>query len=92
MTRPSDPPAGKRDNDGHLITNPRVLKSLYIETYKKRLNSDKVNPELVDLFSLKTELWNRTLIRLEKSATRDWTAKEMEEVTKKLKKEEDKRS
>ena len=37
--KPSDPPMGKKDELGMLITAPNLLKELYMRTYQNRLKS-----------------------------------------------------
>ena len=81
----SDPPSAKLDLRGNLITNPKALKTLYVETYVKRLESQKVDPKMKNLFSLKMELWERIMKKLEKKSSANWTTTELDRVLKNLK-------
>ena len=80
-----EPPMAKRDKDGTLITSPFLLKTLYLETYKERLKKRDMKPELLDLFYLKSELWEIKLKELEAIKTENWTEKELDKVLKSLK-------
>ena len=51
--RPLDPHMAKKDEHGHLITSPNLLKELYIKTYKHRLRQRTMQPEIMDIFFLK---------------------------------------
>ena len=55
--RRQDPPMAKRDAKGNIITSPEALKQLYIESYVARLKHRDIKAEFVDIFHLKTELW-----------------------------------
>ena len=47
----------KYDEMGNLITAPKLLKNLYLETYKKRLSQRKMKTELEDVHLWKFQLW-----------------------------------
>jgi hypothetical protein len=51
-----DPPMAKKNEAGILITNPNLLKKLYLETFKHRLRQREMKTEYMDVFFLKTEL------------------------------------
>ena len=80
-----DPPMAKRDKNGTLITSPGLLKSVYLETYKERLKAREIKPELVDIFCLKSELWDLKLKELEARKTKLWSIEELDRVLKSLK-------
>ena len=80
-----DPPMAKRDKNGSLITSPSLLKRVYLETYKERLKPREIKPELLDLFYLKSELWDLKLEELEANKTKLWSIEELERVLKSLK-------
>ena len=81
----SDPPMGKYDFDGNLVTSPEGIKNLYIETYKTRLKNREMKPELLDLYWLKTELWLSRLEYLKEKRTAPWNMNDLEFVLKGLK-------
>ena len=75
----------KRDKNGNLITSPNLLKKLYLDTYKERLKSREMKPELLDLYFLKSELWDLRLEQLEQTKTRPWAVEDLDRVLKDLK-------
>ena len=81
----TDPPMAKKDAKGTLITSPTLLKKLYLETYKGRLQNRKMKSELLDLYCLKSELWDLRLEELEKTHTKEWTKEDLDKVLKELK-------
>ena len=48
-----DPPMGKKNEDGLLITAPNLLKELYLRTYKNRLKHRNMKESMHDVFFLK---------------------------------------
>ena len=80
-----DPPMGKVDNNGTLVTAPNLLKDLYLKTYTHRLRNRKINPELLDLQTFKSELWEMKLKQSEAKQTHDWTEDDIDSVLKSLK-------
>ena len=54
-----DPPMAKLDRRGNIVTAPNLIRKLYLDTYIDRLRQRKMNPELLEVFNLKTELWKR---------------------------------
>ena len=80
-----DPPSAKRDKNGNLITAPNLLKKLYLNTYTNRLRSREIKPELLDLYFLKTELWELRLEELRENQSTLWTVEDLDNVLKKLK-------
>ena len=75
----------KKDENGLLITSPNLLKDLYLRTYKFRLRERTMKPELMDIFWLKTELWESRLEELTSTKTEPWNEEELEKVLKSLK-------
>ena len=75
----------KRDSKGNLITSPLLLKKLYMDTYKERLRSREMKPELADIYCLKSELWDLKLKELEETKTSKWTIEDLDRVLKDLK-------
>ena len=80
-----DPPAAKKDKAGNLVTDKEGLENLYIETYKDRLQPNKIADGLEDLKSLKEYLFK---LRMKHSSTiisEDWEMADLEKVLKSLK-------
>ena len=75
----------KYDNRGNLITTAEALKNLYLETYRNRLKHRKMEEKYMDIYFLKTELWQMRLQSLRKIKTRPWNMSELEAVLKSLK-------
>ena len=44
-----DPPAGKKDNEGNLITDRVALEKLYLDTYRSRLKPNPISDEVSEL-------------------------------------------
>ena len=81
-----DPPMAKKDGNGHLVTSPEILKSLYLETYQNRLRNRDMKDELMDVFFLKEELWKSRLEELKNLKTPPWTKSDLRRALKSLKK------
>ena len=80
-----DPPTAKRDANGTLITSPNLLKKLYLDTYTDRLRNRDMKTDLLDLFSLKSELWESRIEELRASPSKVWTMEDLDKVLKNLK-------
>ena len=52
-----DPPMGKYDEQGKLMTNPVALKSLYIRHYRQRLEHRPMKAKYIENFEKKGILW-----------------------------------
>ena len=72
-----DPPMGKKNEDGMLITAPNLLKDLYLQTYKERLKHREIKEELKDVFFLKQELWSTRMEELKGRKTSNWNLKRL---------------
>ena len=81
----NDPPMAKKDKMGALITEPNLLKKLYLDTYSDRLRSREIRPELKDLYDLKCKLWELRFDTLKNTKSRKWTMQDLDKVLKKLK-------
>ena len=81
----TDPPMAKKNESGQLITAPDLLKNLYFKTYKQRLRERPMKPEFLDIFMLKTELWESRLRELSAKKSDPWTIEELKETLKSLK-------
>ena len=80
-----DPPMAKKDENGILITSPNLLKELYLRTYKHRLRQRQMKPEMLDIYFLKSELWECRLNELKSVKSEAWTQDDLEKVLKSLK-------
>ena len=81
----TDPPMGKKNETGILITAPNLRKQLYLRTYQERLGHRPMKPELMDIFLLKEELWSRRLEELRNKKTDPWNLSELKIALKSLK-------
>ena len=70
----------KVDDNGNLVTSPDGLKTLYLKTYMERLSHRQMKPELVDIYELKTKLWNSRIRNMEKIITLDWNMKDLVKI------------
>ena len=66
--RARDPPMAKRDSNGNLFTNADGLKSLYLDTYKRRLRHRTIESKYDDILLLKHELCNFRLFSCDSSS------------------------
>ena len=80
-----DPPMAKHDREGNLVTAPGALKNLYLETYRDRLKHRDMNPDLMDVYFLKMELWMSRLSNIKKIKTLPWDYEKLDTVLKGLK-------
>ena len=82
---PLDPPMAKNDAGGNLITTPLALKSLYLETYKQRLQHRPIKSEHSDIFHLKTQLWELRYKQIVKVKSPPWQLSNLQKSLKGLK-------
>ena len=80
-----DPPMAKFDENGMLVTSPRLLKDLYLRTYQHRLRQRIMKPEYQDIYFLKMELWESRLEELMNNKSAPWTEENLLKVIKSLK-------
>ena len=85
LRRKNDPPMGKKDANGNLVTNYEGLKDLYLSHFENILKNREINEELKSLKEMKETLWEERLKGLSKMVTPDWTMKQLEKVLKSLK-------
>ena len=74
-----------KDKIGNIITAPETIKNLYVDTYKDRLRNRSMKPELMDIFHLKSELWETRNENLKNIKSEPWEAKDIETVLKSMK-------
>ena len=82
--RQVDPPMAKLDKGGNLITEPALLRKLYLDTYVDRLRHREMKPELSDVFELKTTLWNYRLEYMKLNKSECWKQDDLSKVLRKL--------
>ena len=81
-----DPPMGKKNEQGNLITAPNLLRDLYLRTYQGRLRHRKMKEDLQDLFFLKEELCSSRMEELRNKKTPPWQLSDLTKALKSLKK------
>ena len=84
--RATDPPMGKKDEDGNLVTAPEALKALYLRTYQNRLRNKTMKNELMDVYFLKEELWKSRMEELNELKSPPWSKIQLRKAIKSLKK------
>ena len=82
--RPQEPPMAKRNENGMLISSPNLLKNLYLQTCQHRLRQREMKEEYMDVFFLKTELWESRLEELVMKKSEPWTMENLVNVQAKL--------
>ena len=85
FSSPRTPPIVKCDTSGNLITSNNALKKLYINTYIERLSHKLMKPELMDIFWLKTDLWDIRSASIARNSSANWTSQNLQNVLSKLK-------
>ena len=80
-----DPPMAKKDIEGNLVTNPQLLKELYMDTYKHRLRHRKMNEEYVDILNMKESLWKLRMDRLVRKKSDSWNMEDLDRALSSLK-------
>ena len=80
-----DPPASKKDEYGNLVTDQEALETLYIETYKSRLQPNPVSEDMAELKYLKEYLHDIQMNIARNRITKDWTIDDLNKALKTLK-------
>ena len=80
-----DPPAAKKDNLGELVTDQEALETLYLETYKSRLQPNPVSKDMAELKYLKEYLYDMQINLAKGRTTNDWTIDDLNKALKTLK-------
>ena len=78
-------PIAKKDVNGLLVTNPDLLKKLYLDTYQHRLRHRPIRADLVHLKSLKEDLFNQRLRLAKMCKSEPWLNKDLDKVLAALK-------
>ena len=79
-----DPPAAKKDNLGELVTDQEALETLYLETYKSRLQPNPVSKDMAELKYLKEYLYDMQINLAKGRTTNDWTIDDLNKALKTL--------
>ena len=85
MPTENDPPMGKFNADGELITRPNQLKKLYIDHYVERLSHRNIEPCYKENYEKKVLLWNSRFEKLKTTKSADWNLKDLRSTLKSLK-------
>ena len=80
-----DPPMAKRNSNGDLISNPDMLKQLYVDTYKNRLRHRVIRPGYEQLETSRSFLFNLRLSLSKTRKSKPWTQSQLITVLKSLK-------
>ena len=75
----------KIGSNGELVTNPNLLKKLYLETFQKRLSHRVILPHLRKLKSLREELFQKRIQKAAENKSANYTEEDLIKVLKKLK-------
>ena len=81
----TEPPTAKLDEAGNLITEVEPLKNLYLRTYVHRLRQRQMKDDMLELQSLKTDLWKGRFEHSKSRKSEPWTLKDLDVVLKSLK-------
>ena len=81
-----DPPTAMLDMHGNLVTSDEAIRSLAVETYRKRLENRKIKDDLKHIQKDKEELCKLRLKLASKNKTPPWTMAQLETVLNQLKK------
>ena len=80
-------PVGKVNKKGNMITDQEGLKELYLDTFLWRLRDRPMRPDLKDLQSIKTKMFEIILKTCANTRTDPWTIQELDKVLNSLKKD-----
>ena len=79
-------PVAKKNNLGQIITNPEMMKDLYLETFVQRLRHRPIKTDFEELKKLKETLFELRLSLVKKRKSKPWSMKDLDVVLKSLKK------
>ena len=80
-----EPPMGKKDSEGNLISSAKGLKDLYLQTYKHRLRKRNISIGLEEIETSRNYLFNLRLSLSISKKSNPWTKLELSTALKKLK-------
>ena len=73
-------PIAKKDMNGLLVTNPDLLKKLYLDTYQQGLRHRPIRADLVHIKSLKEDLFYQRLKLAKMCKSEPWLNKDLDKV------------
>ena len=73
-----EPPMAKKDKQGNLITDKKLLENLYMDTYVERLKPNEMVPGLENLENLKEYLFKLRYEACKDKKTDEWNQDELE--------------
>ena len=85
IPREVDPPMGKFDEMGNLITAPNALKDLNLDHYVKRLEHQTIEENYRENYEKKVVLWQLRFEQLKRIKSDNWTIKDLKCTLKSLK-------
>ena len=85
INKRSEPLCAKKDSSGHIISNPEMIKKLYLDTYVDRLRHKEIKPELQYLKKLREELFALRLESCKLNKSMPWEMSHLDKVLSKLK-------
>ena len=80
-------PMGKKNLQGQIITNPKELKDLYLQTFLHRLRNRPIKKGYEGIIDLQNELFKIRIESAKLKKTAPWKMTELEVVLKKIKKD-----
>ena len=88
--RSRDPPIAMLDKRGNLVTSPKIIEDIALNTFKERLKNKKINDGLENVKNDKEELCRKRLEKAKNTKTDPWNIEDLEVVLKHLKKNKSK--
>ena len=85
VNRGSEPLCAKKDLEGNMVTNPQLLKKLYLDTFVDRLHHREINPRLDNLKKLREDLFELRLERAKSNKSSPWEMCDLDKVLGNLK-------
>ena len=79
-------PVAKRNSLGQIITNPELLKDLYLDTFVHRLRHRPIRQDFEHLKKLKETLFHLRLKLVKLRKSKPWNLADLDKVLKSLKK------
>ena len=72
------------DNNGEIVTSDNQIKDLALDTFKKRLEQNKIKPEKESLETVKNDLFDLKMKKAQSNKTPPWKMAKLENVLKSL--------
>ena len=77
-------PSAMKDKRGNIVTDKNHIKKLLRDSYKERLEPNKIEDSLEELEQLKEFLYSQRLSKARLKLTRDWNLEDLNQVLKNL--------